>query len=67
MIGPVYGSEEGTLGVVLAREFGSSSTCQYPDARSSVVKYFACPNVSSMSSTRGRGYTSFLVIVFKWQ
>ena len=37
-----------------------------PEAKSRVVKYLAFPNMSKMSSTLGRGYTSLLVIAFNF-
>jgi len=50
---------------VLAWEFGSSSTCQYQDTKSSVVKYLACLTDSRMSSTLGEWIYILLVALFK--
>ena len=46
----------------LAQASSLSSTCQYPEARSNNVKNLAPPNVSKMSSIRGKGHISFLVM-----
>ena len=47
------------------RALGVISTCQYPDVKSSVLKYLAVDNVSKVSWMRGSGYASLMVLSFK--
>ena len=52
---------------VFSRSAGSTSTCQYPLARSSVENHLAAPSASSVSSILGRGWASFLVTWFTFR
>ena len=53
------------LKAVLWASFGFIGICQYPEARSSDVKYLDFPSWSSRSSMRGRGYRSCFVSLFR--
>jgi len=44
------------INAVFFLSFGFTSTCQYPQVKSSVEKYLAFPKVSSKSSILGNGY-----------
>ncbi|KRZ57252.1 hypothetical protein T02_1592 [Trichinella nativa] len=49
----------GVAKAVFSRSRLSTSTCQYPDARSNVVNHLAPAKASSVASIRGNGCASF--------
>ena len=52
---------------VLGRSFSSTSTCQYPEAKSRAQKYSDPARVSYVSSMWGRGKESFRVRSFSFR